>query len=186
LRQFPVGEFWGGQPLSDLAAELQPILAEKTIPFRQIPAGWSEMEHWKRGKIRLFANVEGVAKENNRSVVLHWQDAEDGLLLTGDLETEGVDALLASGFSGPASLLKLPHHGSRHSQPEKLVEVLQPELCLASAGFRNRYRLPSQKVVDYLQKKGLPLYRTDLQGTVQVTLSHGEWVVSHWENWLSH
>jgi len=184
LSQFPVGEFMSGRSRAELSADLQPILVEKNIPYHQVPLGWLEMENWKHGKIRLFAGFNDGDNENNRSVVLHWQQGGHGLLLTGDLEAEGVEALLASGFEGPVNLLKLPHHGSRHSQTDKLVKLLKPEICLVSAGYQNPYRLPARELVEYLRKQGLPLYRTDLQGTVQATLTERGWSVSYWGNGL--
>lgn len=186
LRQFPVKEFWCGRALTELPVRLRTILLEKAIPYLQVPPGWMTINCWNHGKIKLFSGAEHVSNENDRSVVLHWQGDGQGLLLTGDLEAAGVDTLLASGFSGPVSLLKLPHHGSRHSQTEKLMTLFKPKICLVSAGFQNRYRLPAPELVDYLEKQGLTLYRTDLQGTVQATLTDRGWAVSHWENGFYH
>jgi len=67
-----------------------------------------------------------------------------------------------------------------------LVELLAPKICLASAGFQNRYHLPAQTLVDFLEEKEIPLYRTDLQGTVQASLFEAGWRVTTWEKGLFH
>ena len=122
--------------------------------------------------------------KNDASLAVYLQDGTDGMLLTGDLETEGVGQLLASGLPGPVSLLKLPHHGSRYSGSERLIEQLSPRYCLVSAGYRNRYRLPATQLVDYVAENGIPLFRTDQQGTIRALLAEDGWKLSHWQDGL--
>ena len=108
-------------------------------------------------------------------------DNHDSLLLTGDLEKQGVLNLLSAGLPGPVSLLKLPHHGSKFSATDRLIDRFSPKHCLVSAGYQNRHHLPARQVVDYLQKKNIPLYRTDLSGTLQAQLSGNGWQIKRWQ-----
>lgn len=183
LRQFPVDEFWSGVEFAELHPQLQEVLLEKSIPVRRAAIGWSGLESWKRGSMQLFRRSER-ANKNDSSLVLYLRTASGGLLLTGDLEKEGVDKLLNSGLPGPVSLLKLPHHGSRHSGTEQLIDVLQPQVCLVSSGYRNRYGLPAQQLVSYLRKSDVPLYRTDIMGTIRVCSVAGDWRVERWQDGL--
>jgi competence protein ComEC len=112
-------------------------------------------------------------------LVLYLQDKGNGMLLTGDLERGGVGALLAAGFPGPVSLLKLPHHGSRHSGTEKLLNRLRPQYCLVSAGYKNRYRLPAEQLLTYLTEMEIALFRTDLQGTIRAESTATGWQISY-------
>lgn len=185
LRQFPVDEFWSGIEFADLHPTLQQVLSEKSIPVRRLPTGWSDVDPRKHDSIKLFRGVEQGDK-NDDSLVLYLPAQGGGLLLTGDLEKKGVDGLLAAGLPGPVSVLKLPHHGSRHSEAERLIGRLQPELCLASAGFQNRYGFPARQLVTYLDRKFIPLYRTDIMGTVRVRYLADQWRVARWQNGLFH
>jgi len=47
--------------------------------------------------------------------------------------------------------------------------------ALVSAGRHNSYRLPHPQVVATLHKAGIELWRTDLQGTVQLTSKGNGW-----------
>ncbi|MDA6077330.1 hypothetical protein O0544_16270 [Edwardsiella anguillarum] len=55
------------------------------------------------------------------------------LLLTGDIEADSERALLAAGTHLRAEVMQVPHHGSRSSSGEGLLQAVQPALALASA-----------------------------------------------------
>ncbi|MCK5912251.1 MAG: ComEC/Rec2 family competence protein, partial [Desulfuromusa sp.] len=182
LDHFPVGEFWIGNQFSKLHYSLQNVLLRNNIPVKVIPAGWSPVTFWTAGSLDIFNGSTSASTKNDSSLVMYLQnDSSDGLLLTGDLEERGTLNLLAAGLPGPVSLLKLPHHGSRFSATDRLIDQLLPEGCLVSAGYQNRHHLPAAQVVGYLQDKGIPLYRTDLSGTLQAQLSGNGWQVKHWQ-----
>ncbi len=180
LDYLPVREFWTGIPFSELHFSLQNVLLKKSIPVKIVPPGWNEIPFWSEGTLNIFSGVTPESTKNDSSVVIHLgSENDEGLLLTGDLEEQGVLNLLASGLPGPVSLLKLPHHGSKFSATDLLIDQLDPDLCLVSVGYQNRYHLPARQVVDYLQQKNIPLYRTDLLGTLQAVLSPTGWQVKH-------
>lgn len=151
--------------------------------MRQFPAGWSDVQSWSSGELQLFHSPDPTNK-NDSSVTLYLGTRAGGLLLTGDLEKKGVNRLLAAGVPGPVSLLKLPHHGSRYSGSEGLIRRLQPEFCIVSAGFQNRYGFPARQMTAYLQQLNIPLYRTDSMGTIRVRNIAGQWQVDQWKNGL--
>ncbi|NOY13775.1 MAG: MBL fold metallo-hydrolase [Deltaproteobacteria bacterium] len=183
LRHFPVDEFWSGIAFAELHPQLQAVLREKAIPVRRFPAGWSEINSWSRTPLQLFRGPDRISK-NDSSLVLYLPDPLGGLLLTGDLEKKGVGRLLAAGLPGPVSLLKLPHHGSRHSDTEHLIDRLQPQSCLVSAGYQNRYGLPARQLVNYLKQQCIPLYRTDIVGTIRVRKLADHWQIDTWQRGL--
>ncbi|NOQ51964.1 MAG: DNA internalization-related competence protein ComEC/Rec2 [Desulfuromonadaceae bacterium] len=184
LEHFSVGEFWSGHPLEELHPQLQSVLREKAVPVRQFPPGWSPVSSWQGGKMHVFRGPDWLAKENDVSLVLYLEEPAGGFLLTGDLERQGVKRLIAAGVPGPVAFLKLPHHGSRHSGTEMLLDLLQPQACLVSAGYRNRYRFPAQELVNSLQERNLPLYRTDSMGTIRVRRFAENWQFERWEKGL--
>lgn len=182
MQHFPVDEFWAVEDNSELDPRLQEVLAERKISFRRFGAGWTEVESRPDRQLKLFHYV--TRNKNDSSLVLYLQQQGRGLLLTGDLEAKGVQRLLEAGLPGPVDLLKVPHHGSRFSSTDDLLKQLQPQLCLVSAGYGNRYRFPARQVVEAHRKLNIPLYRTDLSGTLMARLRGGEWRVESWQDGL--
>lgn len=102
---------------------------------------------------------------NNVSVVLRVTYGDVVVLLPGDIEREAQRELLATG-GAPATVLKVPHHGSKTSDPAFFAAV-NPSLAVIQAGADNRFGHPHAETLDALT--GTRLYRTDLQGRVTVT-----------------
>ncbi len=187
LRHYPVGRFISGIRRENLHYTLRRVLAEKGIPFYLIPPGWSELPSWQEGDLHIFNGRAPSCSDNDASLVMYLGLGKDnGLLLTGDLEAAGVDKLLTCGVPGRVSILKLPHHGSRHSAIGTLLDRLMPHFCLVSSGYRNRYHLPAESVVADIAARGIPLYRTDLNGTVRLSLIDKGWRTQVWKNGLFH
>ncbi|MCK5825553.1 MAG: DNA internalization-related competence protein ComEC/Rec2 [Desulfuromusa sp.] len=185
LDNFPVGEFWTGQPAAKLHYKLRKILQKKEILVKIAPSGWTELPFWTAGTLHIYNGAVQNSRKNDTSLVMYYDHSEgNSLLLTGDLEKQGVEKLLSAGFPGPVSLLKLPHHGSRFSATDQLIDHLRPKSCLVSSGYQNRYHLPDKSVVGYLEKKNIPLYRTDFSGTLQAQYSEQGWQIKHWERGL--
>lgn len=181
LKQFSVDQFWSGESLDRLHPNLQRVLRDHAIPIRNFSAGWSPVEFWLSGEMRVYYRSDSQSR-NDDSLVLYLRQGDDGLLLTGDLEAQGVDRLLSLGVPGPVSVLKLPHHGSRHSHTDSLLRQLQPDIGLVSAGYRNRYRFPADEVLHFMADRGIPLYRTDTMGTIRVSGIGDKRTVSCWGN----
>jgi competence protein ComEC len=133
----------------------------------------------------MYNGATPDSRKNDTSLVMYYDHGGgNSLLLTGDLEKNGVEKLLATGLPGPVSLLKLPHHGSRFSAIDQLIDQLHPRSCLVSAGYQNRYHLPAKSVVGYLQEQKIPLYRTDFSGALQAQYSEQGWQIKHWSRGL--
>lgn len=107
---------------------------------------------------------------NETSVVLRVQFGEVVFLLTGDAEASEEQWLLAN--TDPALLradvLKLGHHGSKTSSTAAFVAAVDPAVGVASVGNGNRYGHPSPEVLDRFAGLGVPVLRTDLEGTIVV------------------
>lgn len=73
--------------------------------------------------------------DNANSVVLSITYAGQKLLLTGDLEKEGLELLMATA-SGPFPVVLAPHHGSRNSRPEVVAAWASAEYLLVSTSDR--------------------------------------------------
>jgi competence protein ComEC len=183
LQQFPVAEFWSSEKLDRLHPTLRPVLSAEVIEIKDYPPEWTRLTEWQSGEMYLYHHPQAKNK-NDSSLVLYLRTGRGGVLLTGDLEKAGVQQLLAAGVPGPVTVLKLPHHGSKYSATDQLVTQLQPDICLVSAGYRNRYGFPAKQVTDFLRQTEIPLYRTDTMGTIRLRYANEEWRIDHWQDGL--
>ncbi len=67
-------------------------------------------------------------------------------------------------------LLKVGHHGSRHSTGPELLNATRPALATIGVGRTNRYGHPTAEVLDRLDQAGVHVLRTDRDGTIEVTM----------------
>ena len=67
-------------------------------------------------------------------------------------------------------LLVVGHHGSRYSTCDELLEDITPEMAIISVGANNGYGHPTDEVLYRLADHGVTVYRTDLDGTVTLSL----------------
>lgn len=116
---------------------------------------------------------------NDQSLVVMAHTEIGRILLTGDAEAAGEEAILRSGADVRADVLKLPHHGSRTTAPA-FLEAVRPRLTLISVGADNTFGHPNLEVLDELAALDTAVMRTDRDGTVAV-YGDGDgsvWVVS--------
>jgi competence protein ComEC len=90
------------------------------------------------------------------------------LLFTGDAEVHTERAMIARGHDLRARVLQLGHHGSRTSSSEEFLRAVSPEVAVYSAGKGNLYGHPHAEPLDRLERLGIPVYGTDIHGTIVV------------------
>ncbi|MDR2128508.1 MAG: DNA internalization-related competence protein ComEC/Rec2, partial [Burkholderiaceae bacterium] len=95
---------------------------------------------------------ERPSRTNAQSCVLHVRGAGGGdgaaALLTGDIEAVQERALAAQ-YPGAlrADVLMAPHHGSKTSSSDALLQAVRPHWVLVQAGYRNRFGHPAPQVL---------------------------------------
>jgi competence protein ComEC len=112
---------------------------------------------------------------NNSSVVLRLGYGTVHMLLAGDIETEAIGDLLQQGAVLDSQVLKVAHHGSATGLSAALLAAIHPRVAVISVGKGNPYGHPAPATLDLLRQAGVPTYRTDQQGSVEV-LSDGQQV----------
>lgn len=105
---------------------------------------------------------------NNNSVVLRITYGSIDFLFTGDVESEAEAAILVTGPTLEAEVLKVAHHGSDSSSTEAFLTQVDPEEAVISVGASNQYGHPSGQTLQRLRSAGATGYRTDLHGTILV------------------
>lgn len=117
---------------------------------------------------------------NDFSAVIMLEYADRKILFTGDIEYEtgkkGAEQSFIREFStsNPAmvdcDVLKVAHHGSDSSTSPEFLSLVKPEYSVISCGLSNKHRHPLKSTLDNLLKCGSDIYRTDLQGTIILTI----------------
>ena len=183
LSRFPVGTFRTALRREELPESLRDSLLMAQVPLETLPAGWMHDSVDCSARLSLYVPPQ-IGNINDRSVVLLASLGEASLLLTGDLESAGVGELLDNLSHDSVQLLKLPHHGSRHSSAEALLEALKPQMVFTSVGLANRYGFPHEPVVNALTSQGISFYRTDWNGTLRFVSDGKDWQVYPWRSRL--
>lgn len=168
LEQFSVGTIAvAADALEDAPAE---VVGRPGVSYLQVARGDTIYIGDFRARVMWpFESVDGEGNED--SLVLLLTYAQEGkrlrMLLTGDAELDQEREFVLE--TGDIDVLKLGHHGSKVSVDGELLDVLKPELSLASAGEGNRYGHPSDECKDAVQKAG---------GAFACTIEHGDITVT--------
>ena len=102
---------------------------------------------------------------NVSSLVLRLEFGNTSYLFMGDAEEENEETI-----NWPKTdVLKVGHHGSSTSSSESFLEQVQPKYAIIMAGKDNSYGLPTQETINKLSNIGSEIYRTDEDGTIQMT-----------------
>ena len=107
------------------------------------------------------------ADANNNSLVLLLNYQDTKILLTGDMESEQMQSISDRGADFDADFIKIPHHGARGSLVREWFDRTEPIAVFISVG-RNSFGHPSQEVLTYWESRGIPVYRTDIHGTIEL------------------
>lgn len=103
---------------------------------------------------------------NEASLVFEVRYDAFDMLLTGDVEGKGEEALIEALDDREVTVLKVAHHGSKNATGERLLEKIKPKIAIISAGKNNRYGHPHQETLDRIHKYESRIYKTEEEGAV--------------------
>lgn len=116
-----------------------------------------------------------AADENANSLALLVEFAGLRLLISGDVPAAGAQRWVRSGTCSSLDLLSAAHHGSADGTPRALLLASTPQALVVSAGRGNRYGHPSRELLAELARLGIPLLRTDRDGTILIAHDRRGW-----------
>jgi len=112
-------------------------------------------------------------KRNDHCCVLRVSSGVQAVLLTADIESKSEYQLLERAHNKlAASILVVPHHGSRTSSSEAFIQAVNPQYALIPVGYRNRYGHPKPDVVKRYHDQGVVLVNTIQKGAMTFVLNH--------------
>jgi competence protein ComEC len=105
---------------------------------------------------------------NANSVVSRLDCGKVGVLFAADAEATTEKRLLDSGVNLHAAILKVAHHGGRYSSTPKFLQAVQPLIAVISVGAGNEYHHPDTQTLGRLERMGVRIFRTDLDGPIAI------------------
>jgi competence protein ComEC len=175
-KKFRVGELWtnGMEKDADFYRQFREIVSARAIPEERITRVDRPLD-LGGARILLFHPTPGTdfksvpsrsASDNNRSLVIRIGYGREAVLFTGDIERPAERDLLGWGNRLNATILKVPHHGSRTSIDPDFLSRVGPAVAVISVGENNPYRHPSPETLAAYALLGAQIYRTDRDGAV--------------------
>jgi competence protein ComEC len=111
------------------------------------------------------------SSQNNLSVGVLLEIGKFQALLTGDSETDALNAWLRRGAISPVTLLKAAHHGSRNGVTPGWIAATKPAIVVISVGQPNAYGHPSDWALRYYETGNRRVLRTDRDGAVWICVN---------------
>jgi beta-lactamase superfamily II metal-dependent hydrolase len=117
---------------------------------------------------------------NDNSIVLKLTYGETRFLVPGDIEEEAERLLVEMDTDRAlrADVLVAAHHGSKTSNTAAFLDAVDPDVVLIGVGLDNQYGHPHDEVIQRLRSRGIEIYRTDLDGTVEVLSDGQDYIVN--------
>lgn len=115
----------------------------------------------------------GISQNSNdNSLVIKLENGSNSFIFTGDAEETSEQDMISTGMNLDCDVLSVAHHGSASSSTWDFLEATSPSYAVISCGVNNKYNHPSADTMGRLADMGIPVFRTDKQGTI-VAVSDG-------------
>lgn len=163
----------GIQKDTSIYHEYKKLLEDKKIPYQIVFRGDTIKIGEDIALDILHPGDNLYSDANNNSVVVRMIYGNNSFLLAGDIERQVEYGLVVSNQYIASDVLKVAHHGSKTSSGELFLKSVEPEIAVISVGEDNKYGHPSPLVLENLEKYGIKVLRTDIDGDIKI-LSDGE------------
>jgi competence protein ComEC len=153
-------------------AELLEVIERRHVAVRQAEAGRTIDLGGNARLVLLTPPTPPIRRSrsdvNANSVVARLDYGKVRVLFAGDAEAATERWLLAHQADVKATVLKVAHHGSRYSTTPAFLRAVSPKVAVIEVGAGNGYHHPAPETLARLERAGIRVLRTDLEGTVTV------------------
>ncbi len=108
---------------------------------------------------------------NDTSLVFLISSGDFRMLHMGDLAGRAAEGFVAAHPELSAEVVKIAHHGAADAASELLLTTVSPAHGIISTASSNRIDSPADSVLARLKRFQIPLFRTDLDGDIEIRLS---------------
>lgn len=168
VRNFRVGKlYYGAESVDGEADELISATKQRGTSVEKLGTG--DLLEIGNARIDVIWPERSNAKpasDNNASLVMRLTFGERAFFFTGDIEKEAEVSIVSSTPFLHADVFKVPHHGSRTSSTQALIDVIQASYAVIPVGKRSMFGHPHPEVVERLRKSGADTMTTGQNGTV--------------------
>ncbi|HYI00847.1 ComEC/Rec2 family competence protein, partial [Hyalangium sp.] len=104
---------------------------------------------------------------NSNSIVARLTYGRTAFLFTGDSEPDTEQALLRQRADYTSTVLKVAHHGGKHSSTKEFLAAVRPKAAVISSRAGNEYGHPTPEALERLEATGAHVFRTDQHGEIK-------------------
>ncbi|RJX38246.1 DNA internalization-related competence protein ComEC/Rec2 [Paenibacillus pinisoli] len=191
IEEMPVRQIWWNGTLrpSEDSSRLMKAALRADIPMYAPLAGESRSLD-KETHLEVLWPVERkpgipvMKDQNEHSLVVAIQLYNSRFLFTGDISVKTESAIVRAtrernlAPQQPVDMMKIAHHGSRHSTGSEWLAYWRPAGAVASAGAANTYGHPHPDVLGRLREASVAVWRTDTGGEAKFRVNRlGIWTL---------
>jgi competence protein ComEC len=149
---------------------LRQAIGNAGVPIREIRAGDRlTIGHDLKIEVLHPPRTGVVGNDNANSLVLAVEYGNRRILMPGDLESPGLEDVIAE-RPYDCNVLLAPHHGSRQSDPPGFAAWSTPEWVVISGGSGDEVKL----VMATYEQAGARVVRTHEDGLVRFSIGYGD------------
>ncbi len=93
--------------------------------------------------------------------------------MTGDIEADVEQQLVATASLAKVDVLIAPHHGSKTSSTRSFLQKLAPAHVVVSAGYKSPYGHPHSSIVERYDAIGAKVWNTAAEGAIVLKVERG-------------
>lgn len=146
----------------------QSAIKEKEIPLSH-PAPGDSFTLGNASFTVLAPQDKSYQNANDYSIAVRLTAGDMSFLITGDAEVESEAEMVRSGLPLESTVYVAGHHGSASSSSWDFLQKAVPEYTVISCGAGNSYGHPHVETMEKLEAMEIPVFRTDIQGTITVS-----------------
>ncbi len=149
-------------------AAIEPLVRGDTL---RVPGGWA---------LVLHPGGSAGGDGNQRALALRVEVAGHALLLCSDVPAVSQEEWISSRLPVRAGIVTAAHHGSRTSTPPCFLAEARPKALWISVGRGNRLGHPDAGLLAEATRRGIAVFRTDRDGTIELRWEGRGWRVATW------
>jgi len=172
-QRYEIGEVWESGVVypSSVYDKWQDLLKQKNIPDSFVSYGQEKSFNGNMTKFKVSYPLSSeknltIDNLNDSSVVTELDDGKFSTLFLGDAEKTAQVKFLDK--LQKITVLKVGHHGSQNGTLEDLLKITRPAIAVIEVG-KNTYGHPAASTLDLLKQYAIQIFRTDQDGTVEIS-----------------
>lgn len=153
-------------PTVGVQDQWQSLLRTRQVPVHS--AQWGDKLTFE-GEADVALELLFAGEGEDAPIAMRLTYGPHSILLSGDVQAE--DEARMVGYWGDklrSQVLVVGHYGAEDSASTRLLEAVQPKVAVISVSEGNRFDYPAPDTLERLEAAGAIVYRTGLQGTIEV------------------